>query len=87
METKNPHFCSQARKTGKDTFLMGPSGYGFLHPAAIASNDSLLDKFVNETVADAEQLGMTGYVHWDIDDNGLTQRWAHLSIACWSSLH
>ena len=53
---------------------MGPSGYGFLHPAAIASNESLLAGFVNGTVEAAEQLSMTSYVHWDIDDNGLTQR-------------
>ena len=53
---------------------MGPSGYGFLHPAAVASNDPLLAEFVAETVQAAKQLSMTSYVHWDIDDNGLTQR-------------
>ena len=30
--------CSQAQKTGNDTFLMGPSGYGFLHPALMPTD-------------------------------------------------
>lgn len=59
-----------------DTFLMGPTGYGFLHPAAIASDDPLLDEFVAKTVEAAHQLSMTSYVHWDIDSNGLTQKCA-----------
>lgn len=61
---------------------MGPSGYGFLHPAAIASNESLLTEFVNSTVDAAEQLSMTSYVHWDIDDNGLTQRCLPQLLLC-----
>lgn len=48
---------------------MGPSGYGFIHPAAIASNESVLDDFVDRTAEAADQLSMTSYVHWDIDGN------------------
>ncbi len=54
--------------------MMGPSGYGFIHPAAIASNESVLTDFVANTVNAAEQLSMTSYVLWDVDGNGLTQQ-------------
>lgn len=64
-------FCRQAALTGKDTFLMGPSGFGFLHPAAIRSESPRLSDFVRETVTAAQNLSMTAYVHWDIDANGL----------------
>ena len=66
--------CSQAQKTGNDTFLMGPSGYGFLHPALMPTDSPLLTEFVTNTVEAAQQLSMTSYVHWDVDDNGLSHR-------------
>ena len=53
---------------------MGPTGFGFLHPAAVAPDDPILTDFVASTVAAAKQLSMTSYVHWDIDENGLTQK-------------
>ena len=52
---------------------MRPSGSGFLHPAALEPDSSLLMQFVVDTVEAAEQLQMTSYVHWDIDGNDLTQ--------------
>ena len=73
--------CSQAQKTGNDTFLMGPSGYGFLHPALIPIDSPLLTEFVTNTVEAAQQLSMTSYVHWDVDDNGLSHRQVTPSVA------
>lgn len=52
---------------------MGPSGFGFLHPAALQPDSPLLKQFVYDTVEAAEKLAMTSYVHWDIDGNDLTQ--------------
>ena len=55
---------------------MGPSGYGFLHPAAIQSDSPILTDFIANTVTAAEMLSMSAYVHWDIDSDGLnTQRY------------
>ena len=64
--------CRQSYETGRDSFLMGPSGYGFLHPSAIDSNSSLLMNFVQETVAAAKKLDMSSFVHWDVDGNDLS---------------
>ena len=61
--------CRQAAKTGKDSFLLGPSGYGFLHPSIIAPSDPLLSTFINGTRAAAELLSTSAYVHWDDYDN------------------
>ena len=71
--------------------MMGPSGFGFIHPAAIASNESVLADFVVNTVDAAEQLSMSSYVLWDVDGNGLTQRsspapvLAFLDVVSWST--
>lgn len=54
-----------ATKTGRDSFLMGPSGYGYLYPANIQSAD-VQQAFAAATAAAADQLGMEGYVHWDL---------------------
>ncbi len=62
--------CRQAAlRSGSDSFLLGPSGYGFLHPTAIAPHDSLRQIMINMTAAAAAQLNMTSYVHWDEYDN------------------
>jgi len=61
--------CRQAAKTGKDSYLMGPSGYGFLHPSLIDREDPLLPAFINRTEAAAELLDTSAYVHWDDYDN------------------
>lgn len=62
--------CRQARETGRDSFLLGPSGYGFLHPSLIHPADPLLPAFVNRTEAAADLLATSAYVHWDDYDNG-----------------
>lgn len=56
-------------RAGRDSFLMGPSGFGFLHPTAIAAGDPLRRAMINLTAAAAAQLDMTAYVHWDEYDN------------------
>ena len=61
--------CRQAAKTGKDGFLLGPSGYGFLHPSLISPDDALLGAFINRTEAAANLLATSAYVHWDDYDN------------------
>ena len=61
--------CRQAGETGKDSFLLGPSGYGFLHPSLIHPADPLLPAFVNRTQAAADLLATSAYVHWDDYDN------------------
>ncbi len=48
---------------------MGPSGFGFLHPSAIASGDPLREAMIKLTAAAADQLDMTAYVHWDEYNN------------------
>ena len=57
--------CRQALKTGKDSFLLGPSGYGYLHPSTIDPADSLLDSFVQRTMSAAKLMSASAYVHWD----------------------
>ena len=54
-----------AALTGRDSFLLGPSGFGFLHPGAIPHSDARRAVFVNYTIAAAELLGTDAYVHWD----------------------
>ena len=68
-------YCRQAALTsGRDSFLLGPSGYGFLHPTAIAPHDPVRQMMVNMTSAAAAQLDMTSYVHWDEYDNSDTHQ-------------
>ena len=49
--------------------MLGPSGYGFLHPSIIEPSDPLLSAFINGTRAAAELLATSAYVHWDDYDN------------------
>ena len=51
------------RATPSDSFLMGPSGYGYVYPARMEPEDQAA--FANATVQAAAALGMEGYVHWD----------------------
>ena len=67
---------AQGRDTGLDSFLMGPSGYGYLFPGN-ETREKDKEWFVNATVGAAEALGMEGYIHWDVDlfmDNATTNR-------------
>ena len=57
--------CRQAALTGRDSFVMGPSGYGFLHPGLIAEDSPLLPVIVNATLGAAALLSTSAYVHWD----------------------
>ena len=61
-------------RSGSDSFLLGPSGYGFLHPTAIAPRDPLRLIMINMTIAAAAQLNMTSYVHWDEYNNSNTHQ-------------
>ena len=48
---------------------MGPSGYGFLHPSAIAADDPLAQQLVNSTLQAASMMQAQGFVDWDEYDN------------------
>lgn len=58
-----------ASRQGIDSFLMGPSGFGFTHPSAIAVQDSIRQTLVKLTAHAATSLDMIAYVHWDDYDN------------------
>jgi hypothetical protein len=67
---------AQAAKTTTDSFLMGPSGYGYLFPGNMSASADK-DWFAHATVEAATALEMTGYIHWDVDlfmDNATTKR-------------
>ena len=51
------------RATPADSFLLGPSGYGYVYPGLMARKTQTA--FAEATGAAAKALGMTGYVHWD----------------------
>lgn len=50
----------QGALTGRDSFVMGPSGFGFLHPSIISPADPLVDALVNRTIAAAALLSAQG---------------------------
>ncbi|CAE7692772.1 unnamed protein product [Symbiodinium sp. CCMP2592] len=54
-------FAAANRTRDADSFLMGPSGYGFLHPSSNTKQAILR----NLTVEAARKLDMCAYVHWD----------------------
>ena len=54
----------QAAATQVDSFMMGPSGFGYLFPGNITHKDDAQRYFARETVKAGETLGMEGYVHW-----------------------
>ncbi|BDA45333.1 hypothetical protein COCOBI_07-1200 [Coccomyxa sp. Obi] len=62
-------YFRQGATTGKDSFLMGPSGFGFMHPSIIAPDDPLIDVMINRTATAAAMLSSSAYVHWDNYDN------------------
>jgi hypothetical protein len=59
-------YAEAARSRGYDSFLMGPSGYGYTFPGAM-SDESAREVFARRTVDAAHELGMQAYVHWDVD--------------------
>jgi hypothetical protein len=52
-----------ARATPSDSFLMGPSGFGYVYPGIMDRRSQTA--FANATAAAGASLGMTGYTHWD----------------------
>lgn len=48
---------------------MGPSGFGFTHPSAIAVQDSIRQTLVKLTAHAATSLDTIAYVHWDDYNN------------------
>lgn len=65
-------YQAAASSGGYDSFLMGPSGYGYVFPGAIADSGARRE-FASRTAAAAASLGMEAYVHWD-EDFGLDAR-------------
>eukprot|EP01052_Picozoa_sp_SAG31_P009453 SAG31_NODE_496_length_14862_cov_9.280837_19_plen_473_part_00 len=57
---------AQATKTGVDSFLMGPSGYGYSFPGNMTTA-AAKSWLAGATIEAADLLGMEGYVHWDVD--------------------
>ena len=57
-------YYAAAATTGRDSFMMGPSGFGYNFPAAI-SPPSKQASFAHDTAAAAAELGWEAYVHWD----------------------
>ncbi|MGE0827543.1 MAG: hypothetical protein AB7G75_35100 [Candidatus Binatia bacterium] len=60
------YFFDKAKERETDTFLMGPSGYGFLDPGVNPRHSD----FAQETATAASSLDMLGYVHWDHNTDG-----------------
>ena len=59
-------YDAAASTGGYDSFLMGPSGFGYLFPGQIKSDEARFD-FARKTARAARQLDMQAYVHWDQD--------------------
>ena len=49
--------------TPSDSFLMGPSGYGYVYPALMDAADQ--ETFADATTDAAKRFDMHGYTHWD----------------------
>jgi hypothetical protein len=56
-------YYEQSHKSGKDYFVLPPSGHLYAYPSSLAEDDQ--DRFVTATEDDACILGITGTVHWD----------------------
>ncbi len=56
-------YYEQAHKSGRDYFVLPPSGHLYAYPSSLAEADQ--DRFVTATEVDACTLGVTGTVHWD----------------------
>ena len=52
-----------SKATRSDSFVLGPSGHGYIYPALMDATDQTA--FANATAHAAKRLGMGGYVHWD----------------------
>ena len=56
-------YYGQSHQTGKDYFVLPPSGHLYAYPSSLAEDNQ--DRFVAATNVDACVLGITGTVHWD----------------------
>ena len=56
-------YYEMSRQTGKDYFILPPSGHLYAYPTSLAEEDQ--DRFVSATEEDARILGTTSTVHWD----------------------
>ncbi|MDI1444018.1 hypothetical protein [Polyangium sp. 6x1] len=56
-------YYEQSHRTGKDYFVLPPSGHLYAYPSSLAESEQ--DVFVKATQEDACILGLTGVVHWD----------------------
>ena len=56
---------------------MGPSGFGFTHPSAIAVQDPIRQGIVTLTAHAATSLDMIAYVHWDEYNNHVSKLALH----------
>ncbi len=60
-------YYAKLRQTGKDFFILPPSGHLYAYPTSL--NDEDQDRFVEATEQDARILGVHGTVHWDWRDS------------------
>lgn len=58
---------------------MGPSGFGFTHPSAIAMQDPIRECMVTLTAHAATSLDMIAYIQWD-DYNNNALKWASQQV-------
>lgn len=59
-------YYKSARETGKDYFVLPPSGHFYAYPTSLNSTDRA--RFAAATEQDAKVLGVSGVVHWDWAD-------------------
>ena len=69
----------QAATIGIDSFLMGPSGYGYLFPGNITHERGAQTYFASLTGGAAKRLDMEAYVHWCVR---LVVCWCVSTYAC-----
>ena len=60
--------AARANGGGYDSYLMGPSGYGYLFPGNV-SRAADRAEFAQRTIEAAKLLDMQAYVHWDVDQS------------------
>lgn len=56
-------YYTSAHQTGRDYFMLPPSGHLYAYPASL--NEADQDRFVTETEQDARILGVQGTVDWE----------------------
>jgi hypothetical protein len=56
-------YYEQSHRTGKDYFVLPPSGHLYAYPSSLAEDAQ--NGFIKATQEDACILGLTGVVHWD----------------------